>query len=426
MNDMNFEGAAQAAFLPAFARAREMDASDALAPMRDAFTLPKGVVYLDGNSLGALPKSVPQRMRVAVESEWGEGLIRSWNDAGWYEATSRVGGKIARLIGAKAHEVVACDCTSINLFKVMCAAAQALPERGILICEEGNFPTDAYIGEGAAALYAKRIVLANQDNIESKIIEAGEQLCAAALTQVHYKTGRMLDMARITGLVQQQGARMIWDLAHSAGAVVVDLNAANADYAVGCGYKYLNGGPGAPAFVYVREDLQAQVKQPLQGWFGHASPFTFDQAYVPAQGMARMLVGTTSVLSMIALEEALKVYEGVSMQAVRRKSESLTQFFIDLYDEHLAALGFGLATPRLASERGSQVSFTHPQGYAIMQALIERGVIGDFRAPDILRFGFAPLYVSFRDAACAISVLCEVINTGAWNAPEFTQKKAVT
>jgi kynureninase len=236
----------------------------------------------------------------------------------------------------------------------------------------------------------------------------------------------MLDMARITQLVHAQGGRMIWDLAHSAGAIVVQLNACNVDYAVGCGYKYLNGGPGAPAFVYVREDLQAEVKQPLQGWFGHASPFTFDQAYVPAQGMARMLVGTTSVLSMIALEESLKIYEGVSMQVVRSKSESLTKLFIDLYDAHIAPLGLGLATPRDAGERGSQVSFTHAQGYAIMQALIERGVVGDFRAPDILRFGFAPLYVSYEDVVRSVQILSEVLTREAWKAPQHQQRKAVT
>jgi kynureninase len=233
-------------------------------------------------------------------------------------------------------------------------------------------------------------------------------------------------MARITQRVHAQGGRMIWDLAHSAGAIVVQLNACNVDYAVGCGYKYLNGGPGAPAFVYVREDLQAQVKQPLQGWFGHASPFTFDQAYVPAQGMARMLVGTTSVLSMIALEEALRAYEGVSMQAIRAKSESLTRLFIELYDTHISPLGFGLATPRDAAERGSQVSFTHPEGYAIMQALIERGVVGDFRAPDILRFGFAPLYVSYADVVRSIQLLCEVMTTGVWQQARYQQRKAVT
>ncbi len=413
-------------FESAFQQASVLDAQDPLVAKRELFHLPQGVIYLDGNSLGALPRSMGASMLQAVQQEWGEGLIRSWNDAGWYEATVRVGAHIAQLIGAKTHEVIACDSTSINLFKVMSAAAQALASRKIIICEEGNFPTDGYIGEGAAALFGKQIMLANQDNIEEKIVQAGEQLCFVSLTQVHYKTGRMLDMQRITQLVQQQGARMIWDLAHSAGAVPVHLDACNVDYAVGCGYKYLNGGPGAPAFVYVREDLQASVQQPLQGWFGHASPFTFDQAYAPAQGMRRMLVGTTSVLSMIALEASLKIYEGVSMQAIRAKSLSLTQLFIALYDTHVAPLGFGLATPRDAAQRGSQVSFTHTQGYAIMQALIDRGVIGDFRSPDILRFGFAPLYVSHTDVVRCVQMLCSVMQSQVWQEPAYQQRKAVT
>ncbi len=413
-------------FSDALKSAQALDAQDPLASSRQLFSLPDGVIYLDGNSLGALPSSVPERIQRAVTEEWGNRLIRSWNESGWYESTSRVGAKLAALIGAKANEVVACDSTSINLFKVMCAAALAQPERRIIICEEGNFPTDAYITDGAAALYGKQVVLATQDNIEEKIREAGAQLCAALLTQVHYKTGRMLDMARVTSLVHAQGGRMIWDLAHSAGAVRVDLNAAKVDYAVGCGYKYLNGGPGAPAFVYVREDLQASMQQPLQGWFGHATPFTFDQAFVPAQGMQRMLVGTTSVLSMIALEESLKAFEGVSMKAVRAKSESLTQLFIDLYDAHIAPLGLGLATPREAAQRGSQVSFTHAEGYAIMQAVIARGVIGDFRAPNILRFGFAPLYNSYGDVVRSVEILREVIDSGVWKQPEFQAKKAVT
>jgi kynureninase len=413
-------------FENALVRAKAQDAQDPLATKRALFHLPEGVIYLDGNSLGALPRSIAARMQEALQQEWGEGLIRSWNDANWYPAPQRVGAQIARLMGAKAHEVIACDSTSINLFKVLCAAAQALPERHIIIGEEGNFPTDAYITDGVATLMGKQVLLAHQDNIAEKIAQAGHQLCAVALTQVHYKTGRMLDMAHVTQLVHAQGGRMIWDLAHSAGAVVVDLNAARVDYAVGCGYKYLNGGPGAPAFVYVREDLIASVQQPLQGWFGHTTPFTFEQAYTPAKDLSRLLVGTSSMLSLIALEEALHVFDDVSMPALRQKSELLTQLFIDLFDMHLAPMGFGLATPRRPSERGSQVSLTHESGYAIMQALIERGVIGDFRAPNILRFGFAPLYVSHTDCVHAIRMLCEVMASGVWQEAKYQAKKAVT
>ena len=413
-------------FDTALSHAKTLDAADPLAHKRHDFFLPQGVIYLDGNSLGALPRGVAPRMQRAIEQEWGVGLIRSWNDADWYPAPQRVGGHIAALIGAKAHEVITCDSTTVNLFKVLCAAAQAQPERPILICEEGNFPTDAYITESTAALYGKRILLAHQGNIEEVIAQAGSELCAVALTHVHYKTGRMLDMAKITSLVHAQGGRMIWDLAHSAGVMAVQLNAAHADYAVGCGYKYLNGGPGAPAYVYVREDLQSSLQQPLQGWHGHAAPFAFEQTYRPHPALDRLLVGTASQLSLIALEEALKVYADVSMQAVRRKSESLTELFIALFDQHIAPLGFGLATPRNANERGSQVSFTHPEGYAIMQALIARGVIGDFRAPDILRFGFAPLYVSFEDVVRSMEALREVMDRGDWRKPAYQQRKSVT
>ncbi len=413
-------------FEKVFTTARLADAMDPLATKRALFHLPDNLIYLDGNSLGALPRSVSARMQHAVQQEWGEGLIRSWNDAGWYEATARVGKQIATLVGASESELIACDSTSINLFKVLCAAAQAQPDRQIIICEEGNFPTDAYITEGAAKLFGKQVILADQDNIKQKIEQSGAQLCAVALTQVHYKTGRMLDMAHITDLVHAQGGRIIWDLAHSAGVIPIQLKACKVDYAVGCGYKYLNGGPGAPAFVYVREDLQQSASQPLQGWFGHALPFAFDQSYVPANGMARMLVGTTSVLSMIALEEALKIYEGLNVQSIRAKSESLTQLFIDLYDIYLAPLGLGLATVRDAAQRGSQVSLTHSQGYAIMQALIDRGVIGDFRAPDILRFGFAPLYVSHLDVVRSIQILREVMRSSVWQQAKYQQRKAVT
>jgi kynureninase len=410
-------------------RAKQLDAADPLAAYRDQFHLPDGVIYLDGNSLGALPKAVVARMREAVEHEWGVGLIRSWNDAGWYPAPQRVGAKVAALIGANANEVIACDSTTVNLFKVLCAAANAAKDdrtRNIIVCEEGNFPTDAYIVDSVADLYGKRVVLANQDNVEQTIADASNALCAVALTHVHYKTGRLYDMPRITALVHANGGRMIWDLAHTAGVIPVKLHEWSVDYAVGCGYKYLNGGPGAPAYVYVREDLIASVEQPLVGWHGHATPFSFAQTFTPHEKIDRMLVGTAPQLSMIALETALDVYHGIDMQLVRAKSQSLTSFFIECFDEALAPFGFGLASPRDAKVRGSQVSFTHEHGYAIMQALIERGVIGDFRAPNILRFGFAPLYVSHEDAANAIRIAADIMQSGAWQDAKYAQKKAVT
>jgi kynureninase len=428
------------------ANAAALDAADPLAHCRARFSLPAGVIYLDGNSLGALPHGVAQRLQRAVMQEWGEGLIRSWNDADWYPAPQRVGARIAALVGAKSHEVIACDSTTINLFKVLMAALVARPTRNTLICEEGNFPTDGYIGQSAALLKGKRVVWATQETVEAAIRDVGDDLAAVALTHVHYKTGRMADMARITALAHAHGGAMVWDLAHTAGVIPVQLHDWRVDYAVGCGYKYLNGGPGAPAYVYVREDLIAATEQPLVGWHGHAAPFAFEQQYRPHAGIDRMLVGTAPQLSLIALEEGLKAYDGVSMAAVRTKSEALTTLFIRLFDEVFGAAAgastdaaaaertthaqerqsFGLATPREAAARGSQVSLTHASGYAIMQALIARGVIGDFRAPDILRFGFAPLYVTFTDVAHAIRHLHEVMESNEWREPRFAQRKAVT
>ncbi len=410
----------------ALGHAKTLDATDPLAHCRERFILPDGVIYLDGNSLGALPKGVNERLHRAINEEWGVGLIRSWNDADWYPAPQRVGAKIAGLIGAKPREVISCDSTTVNLFKVLCAALEAQPERDIIICEEGNFPTDAYITERTAKLYNKRVVLANQDNIEAIIAEAGDKLCVVALTHVHYKTGRMYDVQNVTALAHKYGGRVIWDLAHTGGVIAVQLHDWHVDYAVGCGYKYLNGGPGAPAYVYVREDLIASLDQPLAGWHGHAAPFSFEQGYRAHPTIDRLLVGTASQLSLIALEAALAAYDGVDMNAVRAKSQSLTSFFIERFDAQLAHFGFGLATPRDASKRGSQVSFTHPDGYAIMQAVIARGVIGDFRAPNILRFGFAPLYLTHQDVANAIATIADVMQTNEWKRPEFAQKKAVT
>jgi kynureninase len=413
----------------ALARAHELDASDTLAAHRDKFTLPDDVIYLDGNSLGALPKAVSERVQRAIHDEWGVGLIRSWNDADWYPAPQRVGGKIAALVGAKPRELIACDSTTVNLFKVLCAAVNAQSHdraRDVIVCEEGNFPTDAYIVDSVAALYGKRVILANQNNIETTIASVADTLCAVALTHVHYKTGRMYDMPRVTSFVHANGGRMIWDLAHTAGVIPVQLHDWKVDYAVGCGYKYLNGGPGAPGYVYVREDLIGSLEQPLVGWHGHAAPFLFEQGYRAHPSIDRMLVGTASQLSMIALETALDVYANVDMNAVRAKSISLTSFFVDCFDAQLAHYGFSLASPRDGRIRGSQVSFTHPDGYAIMQALIERGVIGDFRAPDILRFGFAPLYLSHCDVANAIAIAAEIMQSGCWREPKYAEKKAVT
>jgi kynureninase len=398
-----------------------LDQADPLSHCRARFELPDGIIYLDGNSLGALPRSVQPRMAHAVEQEWGVGLIRSWNDAHWYSAPQRVGARIAQLVGAQSHEVIAADSISVNLFKVLVAALRMRPGRRKILGELGNFPTDSYIASGVAELMQAQFVAMPPDQLLEAI---DDSVAVVSLTHVNYKSGRIYDMAAITRRAQAVGALVVWDLAHTAGAMPCELNACHADFAVGCGYKYLNGGPGAPAFVYAAQRHHAALDQPLKGWFGHANPFAFANDYEPAAGMGRMLVGTTSQLGLIALEAALEAFDGVDMQMLRSKSEALTELFIALVDQELT--GFGLASPREVVQRGSQVALTHPEGYAIMQALIASGVIGDYRAPDILRFGFAPLYVGYGDVWNAVAQLKSVMATQAWKAPAFNLHRIVT
>jgi len=403
-----------------------MDARDPLRAQRDKFTLPEGVIYLDGNSLGALPRALPARMRLAIEQEWGHGLIRSWNAAGWYTMPRSAGDKIARLIGAEPGEVIVCDSISVNLFKLLAAALRARPGRKVIVSERANFPTDAYITQSVANWLGAEARFAAPERIDAAIREAGESLAAVQLTHVNYRTGRRYDMARITRQAHEQGALMLWDLAHSAGAMPLELGNWGVDLAVGCGYKYLNGGPGAPAYAYVARRHQAALEQPLTGWHGHAAPFDFAPEYVAAPGIERLLAGTSPQLSLIALDCALDAFEGVDMSQVRAKSEAMGELFITLLEEQLPGEGFTLASPRAAAERGSQVSFAHPEGYAIMQALIARGVIGDFRAPDVLRFGFAVLYLRYAELYDAVTRLAEVMRQRAWDRAEFKSRKAVT
>jgi kynureninase len=399
----------------------ELDRQDPLSSHRQLFQLPEGVIYLDGNSLGALPKAVPTRIRQAVDVEWGEGLIRSWNDADWYLAPQRVGSKIAQLIGAEPGEVIAADSTSVNLFKVLCAALRMRPDRKVILGENDNFPTDAYIASGVSRLMDAEF----KSVAAAAIFDAiDETVAIVSLTHVNYRTGSLYDIAAITARAHQFGALVVWDLCHTAGAMPCDLNRCKVDFAVGCGYKYLNGGPGAPAFVFVAERHHEIFDQPLAGWHGHTRPFDFIQQFTPAAGIDRMLVGTAPQLGLICLEAALHVFDNVDMAAVRRKSEQMTDLFIRLVDQELNC--FGLLTPRTAATRGSQVSLTHEHGYAVMQALIERGVIGDFRAPDVLRFGFAALYVRFSDVWAAVAQLKDVMATAAWKNDRYTARKTVT
>jgi kynureninase len=410
--------------------ARALDAHDALAPLRAQFSIPSGVLYLDGNSLGVLPKSVPERVAQVVRQEWGEGLIRSWNSAGWIDLPQRVGDKIARLVGARPGELVVADSTSVNLFKVLAAALSITvadaPARRVILSERSNFPTDLYIAEALARERGFELVLVEGDEIAARL---DERVAVLMLTHVNYRSGRMHDMAALSQAAHAAGALAIWDLAHSAGAVPVDLHRDGADFAVGCGYKYLNGGPGAPAFVWVHPRHVERFWQPLAGWIGHAAPFEFKPGYRPAAGIQRYLCGTPAVLSLAALEcgvDTLLAAEPLGgMVALRTKSLALTRLFAA--EVEAACPQLTLVSPRDDALRGSQVCFSHPEiGYAAIQALIARGVIGDFRAPDILRFGFTPLYLGFEDAWQAARHVREVIERDEWRRPEFNERKAVT
>jgi len=402
------------------------DAADPLRALRDAFHLPRGAIYLDGNSLGPVPRSVPARIDRVLRQEWGADLIRSWNSAGWIELPARVGARIARLVGADADEVTATDSTSVNLFKCLSMALQLRPDRPVVVSERGNFPTDLYMVQGLAKLPGSRQVelrLVEETSIEAAL---GPDVAVLMLTEVDFRSGRLHDMKRLTRAAHAAGALVIWDLAHSAGALPVDLKDAGADFAVGCGYKYLNGGPGAPAFIFVRRDLQDLAQSPLSGWLGHAAPFDFAAEYRPAPGIARQLCGTPPILSLAALDAALDLFDGLDMRSVRAKSLALTGLFLDLADQRLVRHGLQPITPREEARRGSQVSLRHPEGYAIIQALIERGVIGDFRSPDILRFGFAPLYVGFADVFDAVEALDGIMVKSEYRRDAFRLRATVT
>ena len=419
---------------------RALDAQDPLRALREQFTLPEGVIYLDGNSLGALPKTAAARVAEAVTTEWGQGLIRSWNSAGWFDLPQRLGNKIAPLIGAQPGEVVATDSTSINLYKVLSAAlniaAVDSPKRQLLVSERSNFPTDLYIAEGLCKARGLRLVLVEPQDIAAALTP---EVAVLMLTHVNYRTGAMHDMQAVTASAHAAGILTVWDLAHSAGAVPVDLTGAGADFSVGCGYKYLHGGPGAPAFVWAHPQHADRFWQPLSGWWGHAAPFDFSPDYQPAPGIARYLCGTQPILSLTALDCGLDTVLAAEplggMAALRTKSLALTDLFITLVEERCAGHGLGLATPRTHARRGSQVCLSRSEGaHAIVQALIARGVIGDFRAgdgaggqhPDILRFGFTPLYIGFEDTWNAVEHLKQVLETGEWTQARFSQKGAVT
>jgi kynureninase len=401
----------------------ELDAADELAACRERFELPPGEIYLDGNSLGPLPRGLAARMQQVIEQEWGQGLIRSWNDAGWIAAPERAAARIARLIGAQPAEVVVTDSTSVNLFKLLVAALRLNPGRKVILTETDNFPTDLYIAQGVAELCGAEVRYGDAQQLAGML---DGDTAVLALTHVNYKSGLIQPMQELTAAAHAAGALCLWDLSHSAGSVELDLSACGVDLAVGCSYKYLNGGPGAPSYAFVAQRHQEQISQPLTGWFGHAQPFALARDFAPAAGIKRMLCGTPPMLSVLALESALAAFDGVEMAALRRKSRALGDLFISLLDELPTSFGIELASPRDSAVRGSQVSLRHAQGYAVMQALIARKVVGDFRAPDLMRFGFAPLYVRYTDMFDAMAAIADLLASGAWNQPQFTTRKAVT
>lgn len=381
------------------------------------------MIYLDGNSLGPLPRAAAARIERTVRQEWGQGLITSWNAAGWIEAPQRLGGKIARLIGANANEVVAADSTSVNLFKLAAGALSLRPGRRTLIIESGNFPTDVYVLEGVCAMAGATLKVLPPDDVLAAV---DDDTAAVVLTHVNYKTASRWDMPAVTAAVQARGALMLWDLCHTAGALACDLNGAGADLAVGCSYKYLNGGPGAPAFLFVAERHQGGIRSPLSGWMGHAAPFAFEDRYRPSADIRTMLCGTPPILGMAALEAGLDPQLEADPRAVEAKGLSLSRLFIDLVERRCAGHGLALTGPRDMARRGLHVSFVHPEGYALVQAMIARGVIGDFREPDIARFGFSPLYLSHAEVWDAVEILREVLETRAFEAPEFRARATVT
>lgn len=401
---------------------RTADRTDPFAAWQGKFILPEGVIYLDGNSLGALPRAVPGHLAKVVAEEWGRDLITSWNKHDWIDLPRRVGDRIARLIGAAPGTVVVADSTSVNLFKLLAVALAKRPGRKIILTEAGNFPTDVYVAGGLASLIGRghEVRLAPAAGLADAM---DDSVAVVLLTEVNYRTGAKLDMPALTRRAHEVGALTLWDLCHSAGALPVELAGADADFAVGCGYKYLNGGPGAPAFAYVAPRHHDGLRQPLSGWLGHAAPFDFAPDYRPAAGVDALRAGTPPILSMSALDAALDVFEGVDLAALKAKADALSDLFWGIIHRDCPAIVS--LTPQAHAQRGSQLNLRHPEAYAVMQALIAKGIIGDFRQPDIMRFGFAPLYLSYAEVETAAMTFCQVIAGGEWDRPEFKQRAKV-
>jgi len=401
--------------------AQQLDASDPLAFARARFRVPEGVIYLDGNSLGALPKAAPDVL-AQTQRQWAEDLIGSWNKHGWIDWPTRIAGKLSSIVGANPSELLIADSTTVCLFKLLAAAVRARPDRRKIVTQEASFPTDLYAAQGLCDMLGLQLEAVTAEAVLAAI---DGDTAAVSLTHVDYKSAAIYDMRRINEAAHAAGALVVWDLCHSAGAIELDLDGTGCDLAVGCGYKYLNGGPGAPAFIYVAERLQDELSNPLQGWMGHARPFAFVDDYQPANGILKFLTGTPSILAMAALDAGLGTFDGIAMADAAAKSRKLSQLFVD---EVEARCGneVRLASPRDPGQRGSHVVFSHAEGYAVMQALIARGVIGDFRAPDLLRFGFTPLYTRYAGVLGAAGILAEILSSREWDQPRFKARAKVT
>lgn len=404
----------------------KLDKHDPLASKRALFELPDNTIYLDGNSLGALPKAAAQRVSNVVSREWGQDLISSWNKHGWIDLAEQTGEKIAPLLGAKPGQVIVCDSISVNLYKLLVTALSMQPGRTTVVSEQGNFPTDLYMVQGVQNLLGENRCMLHSvapSQVENALTE---DVAVLMLTHINFRSGKIHDMQRLTRLAHEKGILVIWDLAHSAGAVPLALDDCAVDFAVGCGYKYLNGGPGAPAFVYAAHKHHDRIRQPLSGWMGHAAPFAFEESYTPAAGIKQFLAGTPSILATAALDAALSVFDDVDMIDLRDKSTQLTELFLSLKQQHRHLDALTLASPAHPDERGSQLSFSHPDAYGICQALIAHGVVPDFRAPDIVRFGFTPLYLRYADVAAAIEILAHIMQDKLYEDEQYQQRSAVT
>jgi kynureninase len=401
-----------------------LDLADPLQVLRSRFSLPAELIYLDGNSLGALPVGVAERVSEVIQAQWGRDLIASWNKHHWMDASARVGDRIAPLVGAEAGEVIVGDSTSINLYKLLCAAVRMRPDRSVIVTEQGNFPSDSYMVASVAEQFGLTVRLVDPHGNDPTVF--GDDVAVVCLSHANYRTGALYDLPAVTSAVHDCGALMLWDLAHTAGVMPIDLSANGVDFAVGCGYKFLNGGPGAPSFSYVARHLQCEVHQPLTGWLGHVAPFAMSDTFVPADSIARLVVGTPSVLSLVALEAALDAFDGVSMADLRAKSVALGELMIERVGERLRGHGVTLVSPAESVRRASHVSLLHSNGYEIVQALIAQRVVGDYREPGLMRFGFAPLYTRYVEVFDAIELLADVLETGVWREPQFAVRASVT